>query len=265
MRIPDRDYVVAQDLRCVPTDIDDYVVQDNLIRHPFGIRTLFGRGHGARQGKRRFDLGWEAVAPPVLTSDERLRLTTAIKQLEEDGKRCAVPRLTKEVYGGDPPPMRGKYCLECLPPLVSRCATLCHEIARRYFGLIDRVLEPLEEEAGVEVLRTELLERVMALFLRSPQRLEGLVVLSLGFAGRDRGMQIAWVNAWDGVRAEFVVHGRSLRWRATYARTAQNPSQRAAFLLAFPAYNRTDPPRSRLLSETCWVPRSWWKETGDVA
>lgn len=265
MRIPSRHYVVGADLRCAPRDIHVSVVQDHVMGHPFGLRKLFGHDPGTRRHQRRFDEGWEAVTPPVLTSAERLRLTTAIKQLEEDGTRCAVPRLTKEVYGGDPPPLRDGYCLACLPPLISRCATLCHEIAERYFGLTDRLLGTLDDTAGIEVSRRALFRRVPGLALRAPRRLDGLVVLALGLGGRRQSLPIARVNAWDGVRTEFVVSGSVMRWRTTYGVTARSAPQVCSLLLDLPHGDGRDRPHSPLASETCLVPRSWWEETGDVA
>ncbi len=248
MRVPQHEYLLEGGLRCRPRDVEPHVAQAHLIKHPVGMGSLHASSIGGM--KRSWnEEGWDRTTPPVLTVEQRRELVARIQQLEIDGKRCAVPRVHKEEYGGESN-NEAECCYQCDRALASACAdTTTHE-RTAYLATVDDLLECLVEGRAVRVTHAELQARVLS-NLRSTSHLVGLVVLAIRPSATQtpRG-RIARVSSWHGVRSEFFVEGGTMTWRTTYRADTGSPAT---------AYRHLVAESFSTLSESVIVPRPWWE------
>lgn len=255
MRIPGKAHQLVGSVVLADSEVLTTVLQAHVIKHPFGMGAILG-GTADEQRRRWDSEGWDAVDPCVIAQPDRRRCVEQIRGLEVADGRCRVQRLHREEYGGES--SSDEPCYECGRALAGACADITGAVAARYAGWVDAVLSRVASDAGVRVSPLDLQTRVLGL-VRSPTRLDGLVVASLGCdVNDDRISPRLRFNAWNGIRVEFRQVGPTWRWRTTYRRPPEGAPRLAGWLL--------DPaPGGALLSSPMsgdwWVPRPWWQET----
>lgn len=265
MRFPQRTYRYEGLPPLSPGNVEDAHVQDHLIKHPFGMRSLIGsQGPGRRVWDQE---GWDRTDPPVLDLPERRRLAGRIKELSAGGHRCRVPRLSSEEFGG-PAVASGEqefdFCLRCEELLATSCRGLCSDLARGYLAATEDVLRLLDGDQGELVSRPALMEAALGLACTDPASLDGLHVLWLGWQGYERDVFVARLTAWSGTRVELYVNEGFLRWRTTYRQGRPDSRSRLTFVLDAPARRVPFGQPISLASDSCLVPRPWWQRCQDV-
>lgn len=262
MNVPSRTHRLAGWLECEPHSIDEGVLQDHVIRHPFGLAALHGRVFvDSPPTKRPWNLeGWDHSTPPVLTLAERRALVANVRALRDGPRTCRAELLDKEIYGGRAIP-DDRPCETCPSPLRGSCANITHEIAERYAAHVDALLREVSEENGIVVARTDLYERLVrdAVGGGAP---ESLVVLTAGTLGTSDAPGVR-IQRGDGVRLELYRHHRALRWRTLYRVALGGPNARMSFLLKHLS-ERGQTTRDSL-SGNCVVPRLWWQGPSHVS
>lgn len=258
MKVPSRTHRLAGWLSCEPREIEEGVVQDHVIRHPFGLAALHGRVFVDRPPtKRPWNLeGWDRSAPPVLTLEDRRAIVARIRALGDAQRSCGAGLLDKEVYGGHASP-DDRPCERCPSVLRGSCAQLTHEVVERYAALVDVLLSEVSEEHGVVISRTELYPRLVR--EAAP---ESLVVLTAGRLGTRDAAGVR-IHRGDGVRIELYRHHHELRWRTLYRVSLRGPNDRRSFLLKHLSDDGLTKRDS--LSGNCVVPRLWWQGTSHVS
>ena len=132
-------------------------------------------------------------------------------------------------------------------------------VGGRYAAATEELLTALEEGEGAAIPPAQL-HRVIQTLWRAPERLAGLVVLSVGLDAR--GLRpIARISRADGVRSElYLEEPNRLRWRTTYRdeRSVRTGPQKVSFVgdVARPSFGLP-------LSDLCVVPRRWWETHGN--
>jgi hypothetical protein len=235
------------------------VTQAHVIKHPFGMGAIHARS--ALQRRRWNEEGWDSLAPPVVSVEQRRATVSQILELRVDGDRCAVPKLANEELGGQPPTDAysgatgaSEPCYVCNAALSMRCCVLTKPVAAAYSSLVAARVGQLHERA-VWVARDELSRR-LGRCARAGERLRGLVVLTLG---GERGLG-ARLSCWDGVRIEFYRTSSALTFRTAYRERRETPSRVVSFLWDF-APITTDAWSERMgVSDKALVPRLWWEE-----
>ncbi|MDI7266809.1 MAG: hypothetical protein QME96_02295 [Myxococcota bacterium] len=231
------------------------VLQAHVIKHPFGVGAMLA---ATVEGRRRpwNAEGWDRLDPPTITLVERRECVTQIRGLEVAGTRCHVRRLHLEEYGGDP--VSDEPCYECGGSLAAACSEVTLDVAVRYAAWVDIIVKRIASDGGVRIGALDVLRRVLRLSHRSPSKLDGLVVGSLGreTAGDSHSLRLRF-NAWNGIRVEFRGAGVGWRWRTTYRRPPRAPTELAEFLLDPAPGGTLVPP---WMSGGWWVPRPWWME-----
>lgn len=256
-QIPSETHKLDGALVCERRQTSVQVAQAHVLKHPIGMGALFG----ARIGTARRlwnEEGWDMLAPPVITLEERRKLVQDIGTLAVDGASCQMPRLQKEDLGGD---IRAgeMACYQCPETLASTCAEHCGSIRARYVEYVDSLLARFESGQATLVSWDVVSQRALGA-LGDPAWFEGLAVLSLRTSARDgrEAVSIARISTADGLRCEFYVGGKGdLRWRTLYR-------QRVCGIAAIHnfAINDSRPlwPKGNLLSESVLVPRLYWQE-----
>jgi hypothetical protein len=257
MKLPARDFLLAGDLVCPSSEIVRSVWQDHVVKHPLGVHVI------ARSSGRDpwTDEGWHLLQPPVVTEAERAGLVHDIASLVEGKLRCEVPELRgrKAESSG-----HNLACSDCQAPIVVRCEKLLNApggVGARYASATESLLEALSGENGLKIEAARFHHALLRLW-RSPEKLAGAVVLTVGLDGRKGAVPIVRISRDDGVRAEFYLERADrLRWRTTYRAYIQTRTapQRISFLgdVPLPA------PRLGRVSELCVVARRWWEAHGN--
>lgn len=253
--LPQATHTFALGLEWRPAEVDLGAWQDHLLRHPLGLEALFARSTGSR--RRWNDEGWDTITPPVITLEERRHILGRIGGLLAAGSRCAIPRLDREDYAGDPP-VEHRPCKRCPVALATVCGGVVSEISERYSAVTEELLASVGGREGYAVSRDRLRARLFGL-ARERKALEALTVLSVGSRPTRSQAQnaearpdLVRVQRSDGVRVELYLSGRSMKWRTTY-RHAPGPHPLSALLDLAPATRSA----KGALSETCLVPRPW--------
>lgn len=256
MRLPNRSHRLAGWLECEPREVDDAVVQDHVIRHPFGLAALHGRVFVDKAAtKRPWNLeGWDRGVPPVLSVEDRRTIVASIRELRDGAHACGASLLDKEQYGG--PALGDRPCQACPSSLRRSCAALTNEVAERYADHVDALLREVSEENGILVSRAELLVRIVR------DVPESLVVLTAGRLGTQDAAGVR-VQRGDGVRLELYRNRRELRWRTLYRVPVQGPNRRRTVLMDH--LSETGLTTRDSLSGRCVVPRLWWQGTSHVS
>lgn len=253
MRLPNRDYVLEAGLLCPSTSIEQRNWQAHVVKHPLGVGAI-----ARRAGRDGWNTeGWDALEPPVVTERTRERLVGAIANAAQPGQRCGVPELRGRRGGSDPMRLA---CHDCAPPLLQACDELVNPadgVGTRYADVTEQLLSAVAQGAGVEVSRQDFVRVVHSLW-RSPDRLRGLIVLTVGLDPRAARVPVVRLSRDDGVRAEFYLQEPNrLTWRTTYrmAEETRTAAARIGFLMSVP---RPAPGLGRL-SDLCVVTRRWWE------
>lgn len=261
--VPRSEHRVGTDVLCRPVAIQDSVVQDHLLRHVFGTQYILGQTLGAEI--RRWNAeGWDEDVPPFLTAEVRAKLAEAIKELQGNGERCAIPRLDKMEYRG--PSFRKEdpqYCMRCPTELLDACAALCRDVRVGYLSVVDRHMAALK--ASPRIVDEMKLMTAVTRLVRDPdaQKLGAALILRFGYAGRDNGRRIGRLATGGGVVIEFTANwdanGSKFsldKWRTTYRDVRNSPAQQASLLLRAPR-SRGD------AFGRCWVSDDWWQMVGE--
>ena len=153
-----------------------------------------------------------------------------IAALAEGKLRCEVPELRGKKAGSDPERLA---CRDCQPPVVVRCDKLVNGpggVGERYRGVTESLLAQLTVDEGVQISRDTFNQRFNGMW-RTPEKLVGAIVLTIGLDDRRRAVPVARISRYDGVRAEFYFEEPDrLRWRTTYREFVNNPSLKGGAL-----------------------------------
>lgn len=257
MKLPSRDFLLVGGLACPNSEIDRGVWQEHVVKHPLGVHAIarsFGRDPWT-------DEGWDKLEPPVVTEEERVNLVRDIAALAEGKLRCEVPEFRGKKAGAS---LERLACRDCQPPVVARCEKLINApagVGVRYTNVTEDLLKELSGENGVQVEAARF-HQVLHRLWRSPEKLAGALVLTVGLDGRRAARPVVRISREDGVRAEFYLEEPNrLRWRTTYRAYIQTRTapQRISFLGDIP---RPAPGLGRV-SELCVVARRWWEAYGN--
>lgn len=246
IRIPTRGVALPGGLRCAPGEVRVAAWQAHLLKHPLGIAAM-------RNERPWNHEAWDVTTPPVVTQEQRERLSGRIVALDPGGDRCQVREL-RGARSLEPEP-----CYRCQPPLLHQCAALLDEadgVGRRYAAVIDALLAEVAEDRATVVPRLDLTRRLIGA-TRRPAWIEGGTVLAVGIEGRHPRPTVR-VARGDGTRADFWLNGTDLVWRTTYRLPQVSVNTRASFLMDHPA-----PSPSLSLSDVYVVPRGWWEAHGN--
>lgn len=250
MRLPTRTIELPGGLSCPTVRIEQGPWLAHVVKHPIGLDAVLGRPPKAPWNRE----GWDALTPPVVEYTERDRLVRNIAALEVDGARCGIPELRGARGESDPTRLA---CHVCPQTLAAQCAWVLDGVSTAYAAVTMSLLDGLAGTASVPVPKASLTRSLARLFAR-PGEWSSLSVLSVGLDARQRAIPIARISRADGVRAEFYVQGRALRWRTTWRERPAHAAQAMSFLLdVAPAGNRAAP-----LSDQCLVDRLWWERHG---
>jgi hypothetical protein len=248
------------DLFSEPSALSASSTQHHLIKHVFGLNALLS---GTAKGARHWNAeGWDSTQPPVLTVDQRRVLVAGIRALAVDGNGCAIPDLERETAKGGAN-VELKFCQTCPQALRDECVRITAEVADRYFGSAETILDAVGGEHSIAVPRQSVWLAATNLFSRSRQSLVPLVVFTAGWAGEERDMLVARFSAFSGLRLEFYMKGRSLSWRTTYRSSDRMPGNFLKFAIDTRARPNSTQAHS-ILSDSCLVPRPWWEAHGQL-
>lgn len=246
IRIPTRGVALPGGLRCAPGEVRVAAWQAHLLKHPLGI--------GAVRNERPWNHeAWDVTTPPVVTQEQRERLSGRIVALDPGGDRCQV----RELRGARSP--EAEPCYRCQPSLLQQCAVLLDEadgVGRRYAAVIDALLGEVAEDRAMVVPRPQVFGRLFRGLTR-PAWIEAGIVVAVGVEGRSLAPTVRIARG-DGTRADFWLNGTELVWRTTYRLPQVSVNTRASFLMDHPA-----PSPSLSLSDVYVVPRGWWEAHGN--
>ena len=257
MKIPSRQFELAGGLVCPPVEVPRDVWQEHVVKHPLGVEAI-ARTRGRDPWNRE---GWDRVDPPVISEPERAEILRAIAALAMGKLRCEVPEIRGKKGGSEGDRLA---CSVCPPPIVVRCGELLGPpaaVGGRYAAVVDTLLATLANDTGTRVEAARFHEAVGRLW-RTPEKLTGLVVLTVGLDARSQTRPIVRVSRDDGVRAEFYLEEpKRMRWRTMYRDQAEvrSAAQRINFLRKVPM----PAPRLGPVSDMCVVPRHWWESHGN--
>lgn len=256
MKVPSKDVRLAGGLVCPPNEVDRAVWQEHVVKHLLGVNAIARSG-----GRDPWNVeAWDRLEPATVTEGERVDLVRAIAALAEGKLRCEVPELRGKKAGSDPERLA---CHDCQPPVVVQCDRLLNGaggVGERYRGVTESLLAEVGVDAGVQVPALSFHQTLHRLW-RTPEKLVGAVVLTIGLEDRRAARPVARISRHDGVRAEFYFEEPDrLRWRTTYREFAKtrSPAQQISFLGDVP---RPAPGLGRV-SELCVVARRWWEAHG---
>jgi hypothetical protein len=257
MKVPSQDYALAGGLVCPVHEVDRGVWQEHVVKHPLGVQAL-AKSEGVAAWNQE---GWDRLEPPAVTEGARAELVSLIAALSEGTLRCAVPELRGKKSGSDPERLA---CRDCQAPIVVRCEKLLHApggVGERYRSVTEDLLAGLTGDAGVAIAAEKFHAALRGMW-RTPEKLAGAIVLTVGLENRRGARPIARISRYDGVRTElYFEEPDRLRWRTTYrefAKTRTGPLQ-ISFLSDVP---RPAPGLGRV-SELCVVARRWWESHGN--
>ena len=227
--------------------------QAHLIKHPMGVNAI-ARSAGREPWNQE---GWDRLVPPVVTAAERTQAVEAIASLRHESARCEVPEFQGRRKGTNP---ENVACTKCRAELVDACFGILGgqvQVGQRYATVTEELVDAVTAGRCAQLGKRKLFLALFSLW-QKPEALRGLCVLRFGLDQKSGRSPIVRISRSDGVRTEFYIRGRSLKWRTTYRDilAVSTPAGAMAFLQDPP------PPASFLgaLSETCAVPRSWWEE-----
>jgi len=245
VRVPEQTQQLSAEIVVKPSEVELRAWQAHVMKHPFGLGAILN-GYRMR-GRRHWNHeGWDSLPRPVITETIRVRLTRAIRALEDGGRQCAIDLLaeleTKVPSGhGDTP------CYECPPMLAQRCNAQTLEVGRRYAAYINDTFDELEN--CVAVNRQELAAAVTpALWTNDLASVATVGTLPKG----PYGLRI---NRPDGGRIEAREEGPAFTWRTAYRKRVPGLADRRAHLLD----HVTSVDSEDALSGMALVPRPWWE------
>ena len=252
MRLPPARIKIDDGLALEPRDVDDRVVHEHVMKHPFGLGQIYGIGKNDVQfqaaGRRRWNAeGWDSVGPPVIGLEERQQTSTAVRALHVDAERCGAARLDNEAHGG----MNASVCVPCKlcpPMLAAACRQELLPVTERYVAELNKLVGAAE--CAVRISRTELfglLDRGLR------QKVWPSVVVSTGTLGTG-GVGIRLSSA-QGLRCEFYYDALGARWRTLFRVAPRGANDVVSFL----AHILIEDPRAPL-SGSCFVERRWYEE-----
>lgn len=248
MKIPSRRFDLHAQIAIQPATVDAREWHAHVMKHPFGLGAIYDLlpQAGSRSWTRE---GWNTVAPPVVTGEQRRSLAREIVSLVVAGSRCHAQRLGHEEYNGLAP-HSDIPCRECPQALLDACGQIVGSVSVGYASWVDRHLGALED--GVVVEPAELVQRITRAAARRSALPEA--VLSTGMLSNGHtGLRISGAN---GVRSElYGTKGYPFRWRTTYRSVPKGPNDQASFLLRLLVRH----PKA-VLSGVTLVERRWWKE-----
>jgi hypothetical protein len=255
MRVPSQEYALAGGLKCLPREVPLGAWLDHVVKHALGVRSI-ARSEGRDPWHHE---GWDRLDPPVVNDADRTTLAAAIGALTEGKLRCEVPELRGKKRGSAPDRLA---CYECQEPILGRCAKLVATsgVGDRYRATLEDLLRELSVDGGVQVGRAAF-HTAARRFYRTPERIDGVVLLSLGVDDRRSRTPIVRISRSDGVRAEFYLDTpQRMRWRTTYrdALATSAGEGRITFVSDMPFC----PSYLSAVSEHCVVARRWWDSHG---
>ncbi len=255
MKLPSRDMRLAGGLVCPARAIDRAAWLEHVVKHPLGVNAI-----ARNSGRDPWNLeGWDRLSPPVVTQAQRDEVLRGIASLREEKLRCEVPELRGKKSGSEPDRLA---CRKCVVPIVSRCEKLLDAddgVGSRYASVTEELLGALEEGQGVVIAPASFHEAIQRLW-RAPERLAGLVVLTIGLDRACAAVPIARISRADGVRAElYFEEPNRLRWRTAYRNAAL--TRTGPQIVSFVG-EVARPSPGLALSDLCVVPRRWWEAHG---
>ncbi|MDP3277928.1 MAG: hypothetical protein Q8Q09_22275 [Deltaproteobacteria bacterium] len=213
----------------------------HIVKHPLG----------ALESPTQWNAeGFDRLDPPVVKASERDAFVTFVQDSNARGGACGVPSICDPVSGEaqleQPLPCFGV----CPSVLVLGCRQQLSALSDRYAALVDELLASVSD--GVVVPRAKAFAAI-ARAATPAGTLDGLAVLAVGVRINSSYTDVvAKVSRADGVRVDFYVRSRTLRWRTTMRRIPRSPTAAARQLL--------DVPRDDSMSATVLVARSWWQQ-----
>lgn len=254
MKIPSKDFLLTGGLVCPTHEVDRAVWQEHLVKHLLGVGAIARSG-----GRDPWNLeAWDRLEPAAITERERVDLVRKIAALAEGELRCEVPELRGKKAGSDPERLA---CRDCQAPVVVHCDRLLNApggVGARYRSVTESLLAELGVEASLQVPALAFHQTLHRLW-RTPEKLAGALVLTIGLEDRRAARPIARISRHDGVRAEFYFEEPDrLRWRTTYRESAKTALRQISFIGDVP---RPAPGLGRV-SELCVVARRWWEAHG---
>lgn len=248
MKLPVATVSLPNGLTCSTRTIPARVWHLHLIRHPLGLH----RQTDSDGRPRPWDIeGWTAIAPPVITDEERGRILDMLGRFEVAGEHCGVPEVR-----GQAPLGSSWGCETCPNPVLTHCEETLGTtipVGARYAAIVEDSLRTMM--GAVERDRGSVF-RALWRHARRPEALSAFAVMSVGLGGTRGDLPVARINRGDGVRVEWTRSHANLAWRTTYRTPDRDTSRYLRFLLdlAHPSGDR--------LSEICLVTRHWWETHG---
>lgn len=212
----------------------------HIVKHPLG----------ALESPTRWNVeGFDRLAPPIVTPTERDAFVAFVRDRAARGGACGIPSLCDPTIGEarleQPLPCYGA----CPSALVRGCRQQLSALSDRYAALVDAMLASVSD--GVVIPRAQAFSSI-ARAATPGGTLDGLAVFAVGLRINSSYTDVvAKVSRADGVRVDFYVRNRTLRWRTTVRRIPPSPTAAVRDLL--------DVPRDDSMSATVIVARSWWQ------
>jgi|GEM_PF-3968551 len=221
--------------------VEPWVVQDHLFRHAFGAEK-------ALEGKPWDDEGFGAFG---LTQEVRDAAFLAVRKLYEKGRGCGVDA----VHGRAPaaPDLGARRpCEVCPMAVLDGCVSATAAARTRYLGLFEELVTHLAHDDAVVLTTADFARRSLG-SLRTPRKLEGLVVGRYGWSSRRREPVFRIVRA-DGLQVDLYHRAATLTFRTLF-RDAREASRGPLQVLQ----KGVVPIPGEFLSERAVVSRPFWE------
>jgi hypothetical protein len=250
MKVPSTHLRLAGGLNAPVQEIRPEVFQAHLVKHVLGIAYVAKKLPWQREG-------WHVLDPQVVNESSRTSVMGLLMAMRHAGASCAVPEIAGTRGRSDPDDLA---CYRCGGGLALECQRISSAgdgPGARYTAVTEALLAALSEPNAIAVRRAQFSNALVPLWGK-PDTLASLVVLTVGVADRNARQAVARVTREDGVRAEFYLDGKTLRWRTTYRELPSTAPVRISYLLDF----ARPPDVPNALSDLCLVPRPWWERHG---